>query len=49
MCDCHDSEQEHERWAAEEQAYWLAYFGGPKVIKNAVESERFYREYGEGN
>ena len=44
-CECHDSEREHDDWAAKEQAYWLAYFG-PAAIKTNHESERFYREEG---
>jgi len=45
MCDCHNSDAEHEVEVAEQQAYWLAYFGGKDVIRRAVDEERFYREY----
>lgn len=44
-CECHDTEAEHERWSAEQMAYWRAYFGDS--IQDAVESERFYKENGE--
>jgi hypothetical protein len=27
MCDCHDTEQEHEAWHAKELAYWAKYYG----------------------
>ena len=44
MCECHDSDAEHEVWITSETAYWLAYFGD--AVKDAVASERFYREEG---
>ncbi len=27
MCECHDDEEDHDRWFAEEAAYWERYFG----------------------
>ena len=51
MCDCHNSEAEHEVWLAEQAAYWRAYFAvGTPAFKNfgpllsPEEMERIQRE-----
>lgn len=44
MCECHDSDAEHEVWITQEMAYWAAYFGDS--VRRAVEEERFYQEEG---
>ena len=44
MCECCNSDAEHELAMAEQMAYWSRYFGDS--VKSAAASERFYREEG---
>ena len=51
MCDCCNSDAEHEIWLAEQAAYWRAYFGGINTstdgfspLLSPEEMERIQRE-----
>jgi hypothetical protein len=38
MCECHDTDTEHESWFEQKKAYWSAYFGN--AVHQAAETER---------
>lgn len=42
MCECHDSEEQHEVWHKEALANWKAFFGGEEAIKHQLDVDKFY-------